>query len=78
MIIEKLIMPYVLASQHPIIHVTSFITSIFFFVFEEESLEAVWEEQEDLKTAFMATVSNNVICLFLHLLSNALTRRMIT
>ena len=71
-------MPYILASQHPIIHMTCMVTSVIFYWREREDLVHIWDEEEQLKRAFIVTVINNGICLVLHILGNRLTNSMIS
>lgn len=80
MIIEKLHMPYILASQHPLIHLTQLLTSIAqMYVIDEIGVETddqKWFQDNNIQIALNAQLYNNAICIILHVLIHHLTMRM--
>ena len=76
MIIEKILYPYILASQHPMLHMACLLTSVGIILIEREQSTHDFNQLEQLKGAYHISIANNAICILLQYLISTLRDRM--
>lgn len=61
MIIEKLMMPYLIASLHPIIHTTQLVFNIYIWIYYNENVS------KPVKKSMKFMITSHILCIFFHL-----------
>ena len=69
-------MPYILASQHPVIHAACFCTTLIIIFTFGTDLRSGWGCEEPIKSALITLSVNNLLCIFLQFIITYLNNRM--
>lgn len=76
MIVEKLQMPYILASQHPVVHAGCLCATLIIILTFSTDLTADWGCEQSIKIALITLSANNFVCLNLQFVITMLNNRM--